>query len=358
MIYFFKLKLQYAWLRAADELTLQEKHTNLKVNNKTHSSLHNNHKNENMPTNTTCCTHHDHKNVEDDNENEEDTEEEEDEDDGEEDEDEDEEEEIEGIDVYTTNGEKKSIGKDLENDYKNELKTILNKSNLLNLKETTKKLTNNTSNISSLAPFSLNPDPINLGIKSIDNKQSNDTTSSSLSNKNAKLNFNNINTSFIESITNNASMAMTNNKENDLFEKNVDKSFLDSIVNYTNVSGVGSTATPQSKSITNYQKRKANRSSIAFYQHLKKSNKTKTLKSMRSKQQQQQQQIDIRPLMSTALSPPPPPPQSLAPPSSSQLLTTEKGGDHSVTQQQFNPLQFLSLGSFNSNQLENIYLKN
>ena len=134
--------------------------------------------------------------------------------------------------------------------------------------------------------------------------------------------------------------------------------FLDSIVNYTNVSGVGSTATPQSKSITNYQKRKANRSSIAFYQHLKKSNKTKTLKSMRSKQQQQQQQIDIRPLMSTALSPPPPPPQSLAPPSSSQLLTTEKGGDHSVTQQQFNPLQFLSLGSFNSNQLENVYLKN
>ena len=74
-------------------------------------------------------------------------------------------------------------------------------------------------------------------------------------------------------------MAHNNNKENN------EKSFLNNIVSYTSAA----CATSHSKSITNYQKRKANRSSIAFYQHLKKSNKTKTLKSIRSKQQQQQQ---------------------------------------------------------------------
>ena len=88
---FFNSKLQYAWLRAADELTLQEKHSNLKVNSKTHTHLHHrsNHKNLKLGTTNkmgeTCCPHH--KNEEDNCENDDD-----DEDDEEEEDDDDEEE--------------------------------------------------------------------------------------------------------------------------------------------------------------------------------------------------------------------------------------------------------------------------
>ena len=208
-------------MRATDELSLQEKESHLKLGNKAHQlPQQHNHLLSKSPKFGNASKRDDHECSSKTDQSNEDT---------------------SGLSAYSKEA---NINTDLGNHYTQELKTILNKSNLLNLKEplcssknvvaTTVETTNTENNTSSkIAPFAVN------------------------------------------------------NKENDLFGKNIDKSLLDSlIVSYTS----SACATSHSKSITNYQKRKANRSSIAFYQHLKKSNKTKSLKSIRSKQQQQHQQ--------------------------------------------------------------------
>ena len=151
-------------------------------------------------------------------------------------------------------------------------------------------------------------------------------------------------------VSSNTNETSTNefNKENTIEEKfkNFDKNFLESIKN----------STSSSNTLSSYQKRKNNRNSTALYQHLKKIKQTKALKSIRNKQMSNTTTItnSIQPKQFEANTSP-----SLIVQQSSIIekpqepkQTTEK------TPVKFDALSLISLGSFNSNQLENIHVRN
>jgi hypothetical protein len=135
------------------------------------------------------------------------------------------------------------------------------------------------------------------------------------------------------------------NKENTIEEKfkNFDKNFLESIKN----------STSSSNTLSSYQKRKNNRNSTALYQHLKKIKQTKALKSIRNKQMSNTATANsIQPKQFEANSPP-----SLI---VQQSTIIEKPQEPKQTEKpdKFDALSLISLGSFNSNQLENIHVRN